>query len=609
MSEKISEYITSVTALASGDLMDVSKLISTSPDVYQSQKLNYSVLLTELNNDLGFIDGSGTTNKISKFTASGTIGDSSISDDGTNVSTLQAVGIGIATPTSKLHIVGDAATQTTASLLIKNSIGGELIKLLNDGSSLIGINTFAVTDGNAFNNSLGFYTNGTVLKARYKNNAGISSDLVISSNLGSENLTSADDARTFTLKTGTTATQNFQIKNSAGIIGYYFDGTGSVAIGTTTTSGKFTVKGAGASSLTKTAVFQNSASSKALEIFDSLGINFGSNTLTGGEGYAFGVGNTVNTNTAFTSGYLNNVNGYYAAAFGRENAITSYCFSAGGWNNITNSGSFALGFYNTVSSQFSLSVGESNSISGTGSFVYGQNNANTSNHSMSGGLYTRTTGINSVALGLGHHPATTRALTAGGIASFIFSAKNASAADDTGAMANYSFILGGLNHSVVAGATSSGIIGGESNIVNASVLRSVILGGTGITATENDTAYAVNLNASGITKTPQVVNTPKTITVTANAGTVTRANRTNNFTNSSAAAMTITMSTTGALDGDMVQVRIYDFSAAAQTITWVNTENSTITVPTTSNGSTTLPLTVGFQYNSATSKWRCIGSV
>ena len=32
-------------------------------------------------------------------------------------------------------------------------------------------------------------------------------------NLGTANLTSSDDARTFTLKTGTTATQNFQIKN------------------------------------------------------------------------------------------------------------------------------------------------------------------------------------------------------------------------------------------------------------------------------------------------------------------------------------------------------------------------------------------------------------
>ena len=84
MSEKISEYITSVTALASGDLMDVSKLISTSPLEYQSQKLNYSVLLTELNADLGFIDGSGTTNTVPKFTVSGTIGDSTIIDNGVN---------------------------------------------------------------------------------------------------------------------------------------------------------------------------------------------------------------------------------------------------------------------------------------------------------------------------------------------------------------------------------------------------------------------------------------------------------------------------------------------------------------------------------------------
>lgn len=58
----------------------------------------------------------------------------------------------------------------------------------------------------------------------------------------------------------------------------------------------------------------------------------------------------------------------------------------------------------------------------------------------------------------------------------------------------------------------------------------------------------------------------------------------------------------------MVMVRVLDFSAAAQTITWVNTENSTVTAPILSNGSTTLPLTVGFQYNAATSKWRCIAS-
>lgn len=38
-------------------------------------------------------------------------------------------------------------------------------------------------------------------------------------------------------------------------------------------------------------------------------------------------------------------------------------------------------------------------------------------------------------------------------------------------------------------------------------------------------------------------------------------------------------------------VRVLDFSAAAQTVAWVNTENGEGTAFTTSNGSTTLPRT------------------
>lgn len=98
------------------------------------------------------------------------------------------------------------------------------------------------------------------------------------------------------------------------------------------------------------------------------------------------------------------------------------------------------------------------------------------------------------------------------------------------------------------------------------------------------------------------------VTVSSNAGTVPVTYKLNTFTNSSAATMTITMATASAVDGQMSIVRIYDASAVAQTINWVNTENSTVTVPTTSNGSTTLPLTVGFMYNGQTSKWRCIAS-
>ena len=105
---------------------------------------------------------------------------------------------------------------------------------------------------------------------------------------------------------------------------------------------------------------------------------------------------------------------------------------------------------------------------------------------------------------------------------------------------------------------------------------------------------------------PQVLNTNNAITASGNAATVPVTSKINTVTNNSAATLTITMTTTSAIAGQLVIVRVLDFSGVAQTITWVNTEDSTVTAPTTSNGSTTLPLTVGFQYNSSTSKWRCI---
>lgn len=111
----------------------------------------------------------------------------------------------------------------------------------------------------------------------------------------------------------------------------------------------------------------------------------------------------------------------------------------------------------------------------------------------------------------------------------------------------------------------------------------------------------------GVAAATTVNYTANTISVTSNAGTVPINSRVNNFTNSSAATMTITMATSSATDGMLSEVRIYDFSAAAETITWVNTENTLATAPATSKGSTTLPAYAVFQYNGATSKWACIG--
>lgn len=98
------------------------------------------------------------------------------------------------------------------------------------------------------------------------------------------------------------------------------------------------------------------------------------------------------------------------------------------------------------------------------------------------------------------------------------------------------------------------------------------------------------------------------ITASGNAATVPVTSKLSTVTNNSAATLTITITTTAATDGQALVVRVLDSSAAAQTIAWVNTENSAVTAPVLSNGSTTLFLTVGFVYNNATSKWRCVAN-
>jgi hypothetical protein len=99
------------------------------------------------------------------------------------------------------------------------------------------------------------------------------------------------------------------------------------------------------------------------------------------------------------------------------------------------------------------------------------------------------------------------------------------------------------------------------------------------------------------------------VSVTSNAGTCSSLYPVNKFVNSSAATMTITLPTSGPVPvaGQPMVVKIYDASAVAQTITWSNTENSSISAPTTSNASTTLPVTVSFMWNASTSLWRCVG--
>lgn len=129
---------------------------------------------------------------------------------------------------------------------------------------------------------------------------------------------------------------------------------------------------------------------------------------------------------------------------------------------------------------------------------------------------------------------------------------------------------------------------------------STTLAGLGVAQTFTATQTFATVDAN------TVIEANNAVTVTSNAGTCSVSFGLNTFTNSSAATMTITIATASATDGQNMIVRIYDFSGVAESITWVNTENSSVIAPATSNGSTTLPLTVGFIYNGSTSKWRCV---
>lgn len=197
----------------------------------------------------------------------------------------------------------------------------------------------------------------------------------------------------------------------------------------------------------------------------------------------------------------------------------------------------------------------------------------------------------------------------------------------TGATGTGKFVFDGtptLVTPVLGVATATSINGltitsstGTLTITNAktlSVAKSLTLDGTdSTTMTFPSTSATIARTDAAQTFTgtqtfSQVITTNNAITASGNAATVPVTSKINTVTNNSAATLTITMTTTSAVDRQPSIVCILDASAVAQTITWVNTENSTVSAPTTSNGSTTLPLTVGFMYNNATSKWRCVAS-
>lgn len=170
--------------------------------------------------------------------------------------------------------------------------------------------------------------------------------------------------------------------------------------------------------------------------------------------------------------------------------------------------------------------------------------------------------------------------------------------------------LGGSNFS---GSSSGTNTGDQTNISGnaATVTTNANLTGV-VTSVGNATSFAASPTFTGTLTVPQIVNTANAITASTgspNTATVPVTSKNNLVTNFSAGALQITLTTSGAVSMQSCIVQILPTTAASQTLTWVNTENSaTTSVPATTGSSTTIPISVGFIYNNGTSKWTCVAS-
>lgn len=133
-------------------------------------------------------------------------------------------------------------------------------------------------------------------------------------------------------------------------------------------------------------------------------------------------------------------------------------------------------------------------------------------------------------------------------------------------------------------------------------------GSSGVVITDaSGTGISLNAGAGGQVTAPTFTPNDNAITAASNAATIPTSTKVNTVTNNSAAGLTITMSTTGSKSRQPTIVCILDASAVAQTLTWVNTENShNVSVPANTAGSTTIPLIVGFMFNAGTTKHTCV---
>lgn len=160
--------------------------------------------------------------------------------------------------------------------------------------------------------------------------------------------------------------------------------------------------------------------------------------------------------------------------------------------------SHAEGFETSAIANYSHVEGRETVTSGSSAHSEGRETNANGDYSHSGGYWTRAEGRSSHASGEGGSGAYLTRIVANGIASFVHFKTFDIGNQELGAYGDYSAILGGIDHNIGTGATSSVIIGGQIGRVNNNIQRSVVLGGNANVATKNDTVYLSKLNMSNV---------------------------------------------------------------------------------------------------------------
>ena len=219
-------------------------------------------------------------------------------------------------------------------------------------------------------------------------------------------------------------------------------------------------------------------------------------SATGTTSFAFGIGaqaygdySHAEGKSTTAIGENSHAEGQITIASGKNSHAEGYLTTAGGFyshaegsgSETTGTASHAEGLNTTASNQGSHAEGGSTTASGLYSHAEGKDTTASGHYSHAGGR-----GINSSQI------------VASGETSFVHFrvATGGGFGPNHGAYGDYSAILGGNDHNIGYGSTSSGIFAGSDNIINDNVLRSVILGGGNITGTTDDTAYVPYLNVN-----------------------------------------------------------------------------------------------------------------